>query len=115
MPASQAGRRGFESRLPLQTKDLAAPEKAAFHRIPLTGLPAGHPNDFWFPQYGLFQFLGRHRPVPEGSLGVLLDRHAHTVAPLVSSYFWIQFQTVPDARVGGAHHPEIHPFETVPF
>jgi hypothetical protein len=33
--SSQAGRRGFESRLPLHLKNLRAPKKPAFHNIPL--------------------------------------------------------------------------------
>src|ERR1017187_3779383 len=89
-------------------------KKPAFHCIPLRSpLPGCHADDFRLAQHRLFQLPRLDRPILEGGLGVLLDRHAHPVTPLIGRHLRIQLQPMSDAGVGCPHHPKVHPHQAV--
>src|ERR1035437_8627002 len=94
MPASQAGRRGFESRLPLhlfnEIADFISPVLPRLPRKPHLALRCG--NRAGEP-LALLQLILKLRNRLQAAFvigsGVRVDRHTDCVTALVRGYLWI--------------------------
>src|SRR3989442_6835775 len=104
MPASQAGRHGFESRLPLQNQQLTSLRKSytTFHYIKHS-----------VHQDRLFELPGGFGARLSRRLGVDIQRNADPMAPLVSLHLRIDARLMAQGCVSPPHDLEIHPIQPV--
>ena len=96
MPASQAGRRGFEPRLPLHLfNNLGNHQQLpSLHFTQLSG------------KNGVFELFCRFGAPGQGGLGIYINRHADAVAALVGGDFRIDPGIMAETGMGSSAAPE---------
>ena len=99
MPASQAGRRGFDPRPPLHP--FKNSQKPVSPCAPFV-LRLHHVQAF-------LQLVDRRQPAFDRRLRVDILADIETVAELVGDQFAVHAQPLHERRMGPAHHEKIHP------
>src|SRR5436309_666166 len=121
MPASQAGRRGFEPRLPLHLfNNLASPTSRGFTSFTSkSGFHRRFSFNFLlcrFPRHqGALKFGHRFPSAFQITFGVRIDSDADRMPTLVGSDLRVYALFVAEAGLSSAQHLEVNPTEPDPL